>query len=300
MLFWLLQIFVLTLMILLAVAFITLLERAYMGISQRRRGPNKILFWGILQPVLDGIKLLMKSSMKPSHLNMVLFSFIPAINLMLFIAFWSAMPFLFKIMQFSFSSLFVIVLLGMMGFSIMITGWASNNKYALFGSLRSMTQSISYEVTLSLVILSIMCMKNSLNLSTAWKGFINMEIFFSLIFLLPVVIMILAECGRTPFDLMEAESELVSGYNVEYNSVEFAFLFMAEYGMIILLSILFSIMLSPTISGFISYFIMSSILFARYTLPRMRYDYLMSLMWKSLLPSVILIWMMIFNISMST
>uniref|UniRef100_A0A5S6R5V4 NADH-ubiquinone oxidoreductase chain 1 n=1 Tax=Trichuris muris TaxID=70415 RepID=A0A5S6R5V4_TRIMR len=294
---WLLQVFILTLMILFAVAFITLLERAYMGISQRRRGPNKISFWGILQPVLDGVKLMMKSTMKPNHLNMVLFSFIPAINFMLFITFWSAMPFLFKIMQFSLSSLFVIVLLGMMGFGIMITGWASNNKYALFGSLRSMTQSISYEVTLSLVILSVMCMKNSLDLSTMWKGFINMEIYFSIIFLLPAVIMILAECGRTPFDLMEAESELVSGYNVEYGSMEFAFLFMTEYGMIILLSILFSIMLSPMISSYVGFIIMSSILFARYTLPRMRYDYLMSLMWKSLLPAVILIWMVIFNLS---
>nr|YP_009186341.1 NADH dehydrogenase subunit 1 [Trichuris muris]BAT21239.1 NADH dehydrogenase subunit 1 [Trichuris muris] len=299
MLIWLLQVFILTLMILFAVAFITLLERAYMGISQRRRGPNKISFWGILQPVLDGVKLMMKSTMKPNHLNMVLFSFIPAINFMLFITFWSAMPFLFKIMQFSLSSLFVIVLLGMMGFGIMITGWASNNKYALFGSLRSMTQSISYEVTLSLVILSVMCMKNSLDLSTMWKGFINMEIYFSIIFLLPAVIMILAECGRTPFDLMEAESELVSGYNVEYGSMEFAFLFMTEYGMIILLSILFSIMLSPMISSYVGFIIMSSILFARYTLPRMRYDYLMSLMWKSLLPAVILIWMVIFNLSVS-
>nr|QXJ80310.1 NADH dehydrogenase subunit 1 [Trichuris sp. ETH392] len=299
MLMWFIQIFMLTLMILLAVAFITLLERAYMGITQRRRGPNKISLWGILQPALDGMKLVMKSTMKPNHLNIILFSIIPAINFILFIAFWSAMPFLFKMLQFSLSSLFMIVLLGMMGFGIMITGWASNNKYALFGSLRSMTQSISYEVTLSLVILSILCMKNSLDLSSMWKGFVNMEIYFSIVLLIPVVTMILAECGRTPFDLMEAESELVSGYNVEYNSVEFAFLFMTEYGMIILLSILFSILLSPIISSYASFIIMSSILFARYTLPRMRYDFLMSLMWKSLLPAVILTWIIIFNTSVS-
>lgn len=286
-------------MILLAVAFITLLERAYMGIRQRRRGPNKISFWGILQPVLDGIKLLLKSSVKPNHLNMVLFSFIPAINLILFIAFWSAIPFLFKIIQFSFRRLFIIVLLGIIGFRIIITGWASNNKYALFGSLRSITQRISYEVTLSLVILSIMCIKNSLNLSTAWKGFISIEIYFSLIFLLPVVIIILAECGRTPFDLIEAERELVRGYNVEYSRIEFAFLFIAEYGMIILLRILFSIILSPTISSFFRLFIISRILFARYTLPRIRYDYLISLIWKSLLPGIILIWVIIFNIRIS-
>lgn len=298
-LIWLLQVFILTLIILFAVAFITLLERAYIGIRQRRRGPNKISFWGILQPVLDGVKLIIKSTIKPNHLNIVLFSFIPAINFILFITFWSAIPFLFKIIQFSLSSLFVIVLLGIIGFGIIITGWASNNKYALFGSLRSITQRISYEVTLSLVILSVMCIKNSLDLSTMWKGFINIEIYFSIIFLLPAVIIILAECGRTPFDLIEAERELVRGYNVEYGRIEFAFLFITEYGIIILLRILFSIILSPMISSYVGFIIISRILFARYTLPRIRYDYLISLIWKSLLPAVILIWIVIFNLRVS-
>nr|YP_006702461.1 NADH dehydrogenase subunit 1 [Trichuris discolor]AFK81034.1 NADH dehydrogenase subunit 1 [Trichuris discolor] len=296
---WFVQITIIILFVLIAVAFITLLERAYMGVSQRRRGPNKISLWGLFQPVLDGTKLMLKSVIKPYQLNFLLFSFIPSINLTLLIIFWSAMPYYFSWINFPLNGMFVIVLLGMMGFNIMITGWAANNKYALFGSLRSMTQSISYEIALSLVILSILCLKNSLHLHLLWEGFNPLNMAFSLILFAPVIIMILAECGRTPFDLLEAESELVSGYNVEYSSVEFAFLFMSEYGMIITLSIIFSIIISPLVASLIAFSSISTILFARYTYPRVRYDFLMSLMWKSLLPATILIWFSIFNISVT-
>nr|YP_006702474.1 NADH dehydrogenase subunit 1 [Trichuris ovis]AFK81047.1 NADH dehydrogenase subunit 1 [Trichuris ovis] len=299
MFFWLLQIIITVFFVLIAVAFITLLERIYMGVSQRRRGPNKISLWGLFQPVLDGVKLMLKSAIKPYQLNFLLFSFIPAINLMLLIIFWSAVPFIYTWTNFPLSGMFIIVLLGMMGFNIMITGWAANNKYALFGSLRSMTQSISYEIALSLVILSILCLKNSLHLHLMWEGFSSLNMLFSLTLMIPVVIMILAECGRTPFDLLEAESELVSGYNVEYSSVEFAFLFMSEYGMIITLSIIFSVIMFPAIASFIAFLSISTILFARYTYPRVRYDFLMSLMWKSLLPAIIFAWIGIFNISMT-
>nr|QXJ80323.1 NADH dehydrogenase subunit 1 [Trichuris sp. LO613] len=300
MLLWLLHLTITIMVIMVAIAFITLLERCYMGIAQRRRGPNKVSIWGMFQPILDGVKLVFKTTHKSYNLNFFLFSIIPSINLLLFILFWAGMPFIFNLLQFSLSSLFIMVLLGMMGFGIMITGWASNNKYALFGSLRSMTQSISYEIALALVILAMMCMKNSFNLSILWKGFSSTEFLFSMIFMFPVAIMILAECGRTPFDLMEAESELVSGYNIEYSSVEFAFLFMSEYGMVILLSILFSIILASYMASIISLSFISIILFGRYTLPRLRYDYLMSLMWKSLLPATLLLWMCIFNVSVNT
>ncbi|CDW59985.1 NADH-ubiquinone oxidoreductase chain 1 [Trichuris trichiura] len=143
---------------------------------------------------------------------------------------------------------------------------ASNNKFALFGRLRTITQSISYEITLALIILLMFC------------GFHITEILFSWFFLAPISFIALAECGRTPFDLLEAERELVRGYNVEYSSVEFAFLFIAEYGIIILLSVLFSLIIVPQAVASTSLLIITRILFLRYTLPRLRYDFLISLM----------------------
>nr|AXO78735.1 NADH dehydrogenase subunit 1 [Trichuris rhinopiptheroxella] len=298
MMLWLCQSTIVLLFVLTSIAFITLLERAYMGTSQRRRGPNKISLWGIMQPVLDGIKLVMKSSHKPYHSNFTLFSFIPVIGFCLFMSFWSVLPLSFKIINFNLGVLFILVLFGMMSFNIMITGWASNNKFALFGSLRAMTQSISYEITLSLIILMLFCTKSSLSMYSLNEGFHATEMLFSLFLFMPMISMVLAECGRTPFDLLEAESELVSGYNVEYSSTEFAFLFMSEYGMIILLCIMFSTMLTPSLTGFFSTMMITSILFLRYTLPRLRYDFLMCLMWKSLLPSSILCWLTVFNLNL--
>nr|ALF03922.1 NADH dehydrogenase subunit 1 [Trichuris sp. TTB1]ALF03948.1 NADH dehydrogenase subunit 1 [Trichuris trichiura]QRK25870.1 NADH dehydrogenase subunit 1 [Trichuris trichiura] len=297
MLLWLSQTLISLFFVLTGIAFITLLERIYMGTSQRRRGPNKISFWGMLQPILDGIKLIMKTTNKSYQTNTILFSWIPVISFCLFMTFWSAIPFAYKIMSFNLSVLFTLVLFGMMAFNVMITSWASNNKFALFGSLRTMTQSISYEITLALIILMMFCAKSSLWLYSPFEGYHMVEILFSWFFLVPMSFMALAECGRTPFDLLEAESELVSGYNVEYSSVEFAFLFMTEYGMIILLSILFSLIIVPQTVSLTSLLMITSILFLRYTLPRLRYDFLMSLMWKSLLPVMILCWFVTFNSS---
>nr|ALF03935.1 NADH dehydrogenase subunit 1 [Trichuris sp. TTB2] len=297
MLLWLCQTLITLIFVLTSIAFITLLERVYMGVSQRRRGPNKIFIWGVLQPVLDGIKLIMKSTNKFYQTNMILFLCIPTVSFCLLMTFWSALPFIYKLMNFNLSVLFTLVLFGMMAFNVMITSWASNNKFALFGSLRTMTQSISYEITLALIILLMFCAKSSLWLYSSFEGYHITEILFSWFFLTPMSFMALAECGRTPFDLLEAESELVSGYNVEYSSVEFAFLFMAEYGMIILLSVLFSLIIVPQAVASTSLLMITSILFLRYTLPRLRYDFLMSLMWKSLLPSMILCWFTTFNSS---
>nr|YP_010132844.1 NADH dehydrogenase subunit 1 [Eucoleus annulatus]QWC93309.1 NADH dehydrogenase subunit 1 [Eucoleus annulatus] len=296
MLMWILQSAIMLLAILLAVAFITLLERAYMGVVQCRRGPNKVLLWGIIQPVLDGMKLMVKTLNKPFYLNYLLFTFIPSINLLVFLLFWIGMPYLFSLFDFYLNSLFVMILLGMLGFGLLLSSWASNSKYALYGSLRSMVQSISYEICLSLIILMMLNLKDSFSFYVTWKGFLSLELLFSWMFYLPIIMMILAECGRTPFDFMEAESELVSGFNVEYGSVEFAFLFMAEYGMIITLSILFCVLLSSVMSNYLPIIIISSVLFTRYTFPRLRYDYLMSFMWKVLLPVTIMIWVMIFNV----
>nr|UAX03905.1 NADH dehydrogenase subunit 1 [Pseudocapillaria tomentosa] len=292
---WLIQLIIMLLSVLMAVAFITLLERAYMGVSQRRRGPNKVSFWGLLQPVIDGIKLMLKTNNKSYSSNFFMFSIIPAINLLVFLMFWTSLPFNFNLINFQMSSLYFIILLGLMGFGLLLSGWISNSKYALFGSLRSMVQSISYEICLALTILMVLNLKDTFSFTSLKLGFMNFEYMFSLILMIPIITMILAECGRTPFDLLEAESELVSGFNVEFSSVEFAFLFMGEYGMIIILSIIFSLIIFPVQPGLMSLLIMTSILFMRYTLPRIRYDYLMQLMWKSILPSIILIWILSFN-----
>ena len=275
------------------------MERSYIGISQRRRGPNKISLWGILQPILDGLKLIIKSATKSHRLNFILFSFVPIISLLLFILFWSVLPYIYQILNFSLGGLFLIVLLGIIGFNIIITGWASNNKFALFGSLRSITQSISYEIVLSLIILRVFCIKTTLNPYLTQEGFHTLETLYSCFILIPVAIIILAECGRTPFDLLEAERELVRGYNVEYSRIEFAFLFIAEYGIIIILSIVFALLLTPLLSRLASFFIITRILFLRYTLPRLRYDFLISIIWKSLLPATILLWVAIFNSSIA-
>lgn len=287
--------FILLLRVLIAVAFITLLERAYIGVSQRRRGPNKIFFWGLLQPVLDGLKLIVKSLDKSFYLNSLLFSMIPRINLLVFLLFWIGLPYIFKFFDFYLNSLFVVVLLGLLAFGLLLSGWASNRKYALYGRLRSIVQTLSYEICLSLILLIVLNLKDSFSFNVIRKGFLSLEFFYSLLIFIPVIIIILAECGRTPFDLLEAEGELVSGFNVEYGRVEFAFLFIAEYGIIITLSILFSMILLPQFITWVSIAVISIVLFTRYTLPRIRYDYLIRLIWKFLLPLTILLWVIRFN-----
>nr|YP_009110084.1 NADH dehydrogenase subunit 1 [Trichinella papuae]AIW57021.1 NADH dehydrogenase subunit 1 [Trichinella papuae] len=284
MLLWITNLLTITIAILLSVAFVTLVERQYIGISQRRLGPNKAPIMGLMQPILDGLKLMLKSSKKTNKLNPILYLIMPTMNLTLFVFFWWGLPLLYNPISFQMNLLFTVTLMGIMSFGIVLSGWVSNSKYATYGSLRSMSQSISYEVCLSSMLLMVMMLKDSYNLTTTSTGFYHLEPVIMSTLTIPATIMILAETNRSPFDLAEAESELVSGFNIEFSSVEFAFLFMAEYGMIILLSVLFSILLLPWHSSLLTFLFISSVIMSRSTFPRIRYDTLMSLMWKSLLP----------------
>nr|YP_009110045.1 NADH dehydrogenase subunit 1 [Trichinella murrelli]AFK93093.1 NADH dehydrogenase subunit 1 [Trichinella murrelli]AIW56982.1 NADH dehydrogenase subunit 1 [Trichinella murrelli] len=296
MLLWIMNLLTIIVTILLSIAFVTLMERQYIGISQRRLGPNKVSIMGLMQPILDGLKLMLKSTKKTNKLNPIFYLLMPIMNLTLLTLFWWGFPLLYNPISFQVNLLFTITLMGIMSFGIVLSGWVSNSKYATYGSLRSMSQSISYEVCLSTTLLMIMMLKDSYNLATTKTGFYHFELMITLALTIPATIMILAETNRSPFDLAEAESELVSGFNIEFSSVEFAFLFMAEYGMIILLSILFSILLLPWCSPLLTLLLISSIIMSRSTFPRIRYDTLMSLMWKSLLP--VMISMLIPNLNM--
>jgi NADH-quinone oxidoreductase subunit H len=288
---------------LLIVATLTLLERKIMAAIQIRRGPNVVGF-GLLQPLADGLKLLIKELIIPLKGNKWLFLFSPMLFLSLSFATWSVIPFeehyvaspnLTILVFLAFSSLSV--------YGILLGGWASNSRYAFLGALRSASQMISYELVLSLLILLVCILAQSFNFidivnaqTTIW--FILPLAPFALVYM----IAILAETNRTPFDLPEAEAELVAGYSVEYSSGPFAFYFIAEYCNLIIWSfttvILFfggwlPISFLPFLNGFILFTIKSMIILAlfcciRAALPRYRWDQLMTLAWRAFLPIVLL------------
>ena len=246
--------------ILIAIAYLTLAERKIMGSMQQRFGPNSVGFLGLMQPMADGLKLLLKESVIPSNSNTFSFIFAPILTFFLSLIGWSVIPFstfgFFTNVDLSLMFLFAASSLGVYG--IILSGWASNSKYAFFGAIRSAAQLISYEVSIGLILISILLSVGSLNFIdiVQFQNFV----FFSTPFfplLLMFLISILAETNRAPFDLPEAESELVSGFNVEYASMGFALFFLAEYGSIILMSVL-------TVVMFIGGWLFTPILFPLY------------------------------------
>lgn len=230
--------------ILIFIAFFTLAERKFMGLLQRREGPDKVGFEGILQPIADGVKLAKKEVIKPKdNMNPFLFSIAPMISFTVSISLWSLIP-LNSYGAFSNPEISILLILGISSFGsygVIYSGWASNNKYALMGSLRSVAQLISYEIIFSILFMPIIAISRSFNLSkiveyqeiNGWFGWYLLPISF--IFF----VVALAETNRTPFDLPEAEAELVSGYNVEYSSLIFALFFLAEYSSMGIISALF-------------------------------------------------------------
>ena len=312
--------------ILIAVAYFTIAERKVMAAIQRRKGPNVVGFWGLLQPLADGAKLLFKELLIPTRSSVVIFLTAPIMVLILSIISWSIIPSglsvesavysLNKIStpfpQHSFANisttadvmygvLFLLAVSGLNVYGIIIAGWASNSKYAFLGALRSSAQMISYEVSLGLLILPVIFLAGSLNLTeivaaqerTVWFVFP----------LLPCTIMffisMLAETNRAPFDLPEAEAELVAGYNVEYSSIIFAMFFLGEYSNMLLMATVivlffFGGWLAPiSILNFIPQNIFFSVkivffcylfILVRASFPRYRYDQLMDIGWKTFLP----------------
>nr|UPX88654.1 NADH dehydrogenase subunit 1 [Hydraena nigrita] len=276
--------------VLVGVAFLTLLERKVLGYIQIRKGPNKVGYMGIAQPFSDAIKLFSKESIMPLMSNINLYYMSPVFNLFLSLLLWMCMPFISILFNFDMGILFFLCISSLSVYTIMIAGWSSNSNYSLLGGIRSVAQTISYEVSLSLILLCFLFMIMSLNM----VDFIKYQNMLWLIFLfLPLsgmwVISSLAETNRTPFDFAEGESELVSGFNVEYSGGGFALIFLAEYSNILFMSMFCCILfLGSNIFSFFFFLKLSFMSFfwvwVRGTLPRFRYDKLMYLAWKSFLP----------------
>nr|YP_010625933.1 NADH dehydrogenase subunit 1 [Inocellia sinensis]WBK02679.1 NADH dehydrogenase subunit 1 [Inocellia sinensis] len=276
--------------LLVGVAFLTLLERKVLGYIQIRKGPNKVGFMGLLQPFSDAIKLFSKEQTFPIYSNYLMYYFSPILSFLLAMIVWLVMPYYFMMINFNLGILFMLCCLSMGVYGLMIAGWSSNSMYSLLGGLRAVAQTISYEISLALILMSFILLMLSFN----FLNFLKYQYFsWMLIISLPLMLMwlatMLAETNRTPFDFAEGESELVSGFNVEYSSGGFALIFLAEYLSILFMSMLFVMifmggykmsMLFYLKMLFISFFF----LWVRGTLPRFRYDKLMYLAWKCYLP----------------
>nr|YP_009711024.1 NADH dehydrogenase subunit 1 [Acosmetura nigrogeniculata]QGI24237.1 NADH dehydrogenase subunit 1 [Acosmetura nigrogeniculata] len=276
--------------VLIGVAFLTLLERKVLGYIQIRKGPNKVGFVGLPQPFADVIKLLTKESTYPLLSNYFLYYFSPVFSLFLVLLVWMVYPFLTVMFSFNLGLLFFLCCTSMGVYTVMIAGWSSNSNYALLGGLRAVAQTISYEVSLALILLSLVFLIDGYCL----MSFIKYQdkiwfLFMSFPLMLAWFASCLAETNRTPFDFAEGESELVSGFNVEYSSGGFALIFMAEYASILFMSMLFCVMfLGSDVFSLFFYmklaFLSFMFIWVRGTLPRFRYDKLMYLAWKSFLP----------------
>lgn len=298
------QILALVLPLLVAVAYLTYAERRIIAAMQLRRGPNTVGYFGLLQPIADAVKLLHKETILPAKANPILFLLAPVITFTLSLVAWSVIPigpeFVLADINVGILFLFAISSLGVYG--IIIAGWSSNSRYAFLGALRSSAQMISYEVSMGFIIISVLLCAGSLNLKDIVLA--QQKVWFALP-LFPMFILffisVLAETNRAPFDLPEAESELVAGYNVEYSSMPFALFFLGEYANMILMSAITTILflggwLPPVdwpiftwIPGIVWFvvkisFLLFVFLWVRATLPRYRYDQLMRLGWKVFLP----------------
>nr|AJR19265.1 NADH dehydrogenase subunit 1 [Thremma gallicum] len=280
----------LIIMVLISVAFFTLLERKVLGFMQIRKGPLKVGFLGIVQPFNDAIKLFNKEFVFPFKSNYFLFFFMPSFSMFLSLLTWVLIPYTLVIFNFKLSFLFLLSCLSLSVYFMVFSGWASNSNYAKLGMLRGMAQVISYEVSLALILLSLMILIMGFNFL---DFFIYQQIVWFLFFLFPLCLCtytsMLAELNRAPFDFIEGESELVSGFNIEYSSGGFALIFLAEYSSIIFMSMLFCVFflggLSIDFFFFLKLMIIGfSFIWVRGTLPRYRYDKLMNLTWKFYLP----------------
>lgn len=313
----LIKILMLVLPLLICVAMLTLVERKVIAAMQLRKGPNVTGFWGLLQPFADGFKLILKETILPTHSSKFIFLLAPVITFTLALLGWAVIPLseTFVIANINVGVLYLFAISSLGVYGIIMAGWASNSKYAFLGAIRSSAQMVSYEVSLGLIIVCVLVFAGTLNLGeivNAQAGGIgNWYAFAHFGFLFPMFVLFfisaLAETNRHPFDLPEAEAELVAGYNVEYSSMSFALFFLGEYANMILMSGMISIMFlggwhAPFeflafIPGFIWFvfkicFCLFVFIWARATLPRYRYDQLMRLGWKVFLP-LSLIWVVL-------
>lgn len=301
-LYFLIQVLATIVPLLLAVAFLTLIERRVMGAMQRRQGPNVWGFGGLLQPFFDGLKLLLKEPILPSSADQPLFLWAPILTFLTSQAAWAALPTsnAGAVSDLSLGTMYFLAIGSLGVYGILLAGWASNSKYAFLGCCRSVAQMISYELPMGLIVLTIAVISHSLN----WSMLVETQ--NAVWFLIPLwplaliwFICCLAETNRAPFDLPEAEAELVAGYNVEFSSMGFALFFIGEYANLILMSTVTSLLFfggtQPIINllAFLpgsfwlalkTLLVLFTFIWVRATLPRYRYDMLMNLGWKVFLP----------------
>jgi len=271
------------------------LERKILGYSQIRKGPNKVRVVGLAQPFNDAIKLFSKELVFPIYSNIVQYFLSPLFGIFIVLITYLLFPFKEIIISIRFRVVFIYMALRINIYPLLISGWSSNRKYALIGALRGVAQTVSYEVRLALILIFFLILRNSLRILIL----IKINLLFKKIFIfIPLVgiwlISCLAETNRTPFDFAEGESELVSGFNIEYGSLGFALIFMAEYARIIFIRVIFSLLFLRQSSNRPWFYLFISSLvriwvWVRTTFPRYRYDMLINLAWKSYLPIVLLL-----------
>jgi NADH-quinone oxidoreductase subunit H len=322
-LYFVLFILISLLPLLLNIAFFTLAERKLMASIQRRRGPNVVGLFGLFQPLSDGIKILLKEIITPYRSHKIIFYLAPILMFSLTLTNWSLLSFSYgdNYLIFELSLLLIFAISSFNIYSIILSGWASNSRYPFIGAIRTVSQMISYEVSITVIFFSIAFITQSFNLQKIY--YMQSSICWYILFLFPFFIIflisILAETNRAPFDLPEAEAEIVAGYNLEYSSMLFAFFFLGEYGNILFMSALttliflgggslfifqneilfFSDFLTESVFSCKTLIIVNFFILVRATFPRLRYDQLMTLGWNIFIPFTLVYFFFIFSLFVS-